>query len=75
MTIKHWLFERLVPNRRYPIRLFGELIYIHSGKWADIQLRRKWLVVSWRKNRMYAYIIPDATPNSATWGIGKYYYY
>ncbi len=73
--MRHWLFERLVPNHRYPIRLFGGLIYVHSGKWADIRLRRNWLVVCWRKNRLYAYISPDGTPNSAVWGIGKYNLY
>jgi len=70
--VKRWLFERLVPGHPHPFRLFGGLICVYSGKWADIRLRKNWLVVSWRKNRRYAFISPDGTPNRALWGVGNF---
>lgn len=70
--VKRWIYRPLLPGYRHPFWLFGGMICVHGGKWADIALWRTWLVVSWKRKRPYAYLSRDGTPSNATWGIGSF---
>lgn len=65
-----WLVWWPIPYR-HPVAFFGLSIVLHSGKWADIRLRKGVIVVCWRRKSHYIYFSPNGTPSRAIWMVGK----